>query len=167
MNNQPYQPDPRVPEYPGSNDPTIPDAQMYRTANRSATAQSDQNYGNPRNNQGDRRPEIPEDTNAERSNIRYWITHVIYYILGVLEVIMLLRFLFRLLDANPSNSFVSFLYSLSYVFVAPFEGIFTDPHVGRVVLEITTLIAMLIYALVAWGLVWLGRIIFAPTYSSR
>jgi hypothetical protein len=177
MNNQPYQPDPPVPDYPGASDQTIPDAPAYGAANHSVRSYNDnrgvsvqserQSYVDPRGNRVERRSETVEDTNAQRANIRYWITHVIYYILGVLEVILLLRFIFKLLAANAGNGFVAFLYDLSYVFVAPFEGIFTDPHVGRVVLEITTLIAMLIYALIAWGLVWLCRIIFAPTYTSR
>lgn len=177
MSNQPYQPDPRAPDYPGASDQTIPDAPPYGAANHSVKSYNDnrgvsvqserQSYVDPRGNHVERRTETVEDTNAQRANIRYWITRVIYYILGVLEVIMLLRFIFKLLGANEGNGFVAFLYNLSYVFVAPFEGIFNDPHVGRVVFEITTLIAILIYALVAWGLVWLGRLIFAPNYSSR
>jgi hypothetical protein len=175
MSNQPYQPDPRVPDYPGASDQTIPDVPAYNANNTARSynnngvaAQSErQSYVGPGGQRIERRAEVVEDTNVQRANIRYWIARVIYFILVVLEVIMALRFIFKLLGANESNGFVSFLYNLSYVFVAPFEGIFTDPHIGRVVFEITTLIAMLIYALVAWGLVWLGRLIFAPNYSGR
>ena len=55
-----------------------------------------------------------------------------------------------------------FLYNLSHVFVAPFNGIFNDQALGRSVFEMSTLIAMLVYALIAWGIVSLGRVIFAP-----
>ncbi|TMB85223.1 MAG: YggT family protein [Chloroflexi bacterium] len=111
--------------------------------------------------------DVFEDENLRRANIRYWITRTTYFVLGVLEIILLLRFLFRLLGANQGSSFVVFLYNLSHVFVVPFYGIFNDPAFGNSVLEITTLIAMLIYALLAWGIVSLGKLVFAPKLSSR
>ncbi|MBO0792730.1 MAG: YggT family protein, partial [Ktedonobacteraceae bacterium] len=77
-----------------------------------------------------------------------------------------LRFVFRLLGANQGSDFVVFLYNLSHVFVYPFNGIFNDQTIGKVsVFEVSTLIAMLVYALVAWGLVALGRVIFAPSLT--
>jgi hypothetical protein len=112
--------------------------------------------------------EVSEDKNLQRANMRYWTTRIIYFILGVLEVIMGLRFIFRLLGASQGNGFITFLYSLSHAFVAPFNGIFNDQAIGNVsVFELSTLIAMLIYALIAWGLVALGRMIFSPTYDSQ
>lgn len=175
MSNQPYQPDPRVPDYPGASDQTIPDVPAYNANNtvrsynnNGVAAQSErESYVDPSGRHVEHHAEVVEDTNLQRANIRYWITRVIYFLLGVLEVIMALRFIFKLLGANAGNGFVSFLYNLSYVFVAPFNSMFTNPSVGRIVFEITTLIAMLIYALVAWGLVWLGRLIFAPNYSGH
>jgi len=82
--------------------------------------------------------------------------------LGVLEVILALRLIFRLLGANEDNGFITFLYSLSHVFVGPFNGIFNDQALGRSVFEISTVVAMLVYALIAWGIVSLGRLLFAP-----
>jgi hypothetical protein len=50
------------------------------------------------------------------------------------------------------------------VFVGPFNGIFNDQTIGNTgVFEVSTLIAMLIYALIAWGIVSLARVVFAPT----
>ncbi len=169
---QPYPPDPR---YQEASDQTIPDAPPYNPANESSRsyegaggtyAQSQRrSYVDPQGNRVEQQAEVYEDPNRQRANIRWWAARVIYYILGVLEVILLLRFLFRLLGANAGNGFVAFLYNLSYVFAAPFLGIFTNPGQGNNVFEITTLIAMLIYALIAWGLVSLVRLVFAPTYS--
>jgi len=99
--------------------------------------------------------------------MRYWITRVVYYILAVLEVILLLRFIFRLLGASQGNDFVMFLYNLSHVFVGPFNGIFNDQALGRSVFELSTIVAMLVYALIAWGIVSLGRVVFAPNYTGR
>jgi len=79
-----------------------------------------------------------------------------------------LRQSFRLLRANQDNSFTQLLYHLSQVFVAPFDGIFHDQALGtRSVFELSTLIAMLVYALLAWGLVALSRVVFAPNESGR
>lgn len=84
--------------------------------------------------------------------------------LSVLEVILLLRFFFRLLGANQGSDFVLFLYSLSHVVVAPFNGIFNDQTLGSSsVLEVSTLIAMMVLALIVWGIVSLGKVIFVPS----
>ena len=174
MSNQPYSPDPRGYQQPpirvpseqgpyGAADDTIESSNTPR-----AYAQSrHEGYVNPVVNRVENPMDVFQDENLRRANIRYWITRTTYFVLGVLEIILLLRFLFRLLGANQGSSFVMFLYNLSHVFVVPFYGIFNDPSFGNSVLEITTLIAMLIYALLAWGIVSLGRLIFAPKLSSR
>ena len=168
MSNQPYSPQPpnQVPD----------DRRAYGAASNtvssansgSAYAESQhESYVDPMGNRVEKRAEVFEDENQRRANTRYWVSRIIYFALGVLEVILLLRFLFRLLGANQDNGFTMFLYNLSYVFVVAFKGIFTDPAVGRNVFEISTIVAMLVYALVAWGLVSLGRLIFAPNLSDR
>lgn len=109
-----------------------------------------------------------EDPNQRRLNLWSGLTMTIYFLLGVVEVILGLRFLFRLLGAHESSGFVRFLYDMSFPLAHPFAGIFTDPFLGgNSVFEVSTLIAMLIYALLAWGLVALLRILFAPRRASR
>jgi len=83
---------------------------------------------------------------------------IIYYILDVIEIILALRLVFRLLGANPNSGIVNFLYTISAPFVAPFVGIFHQPVSGTSVLEWSTVIAMIIYALVAYLIVQLVRI---------
>lgn len=87
---------------------------------------------------------------------------VIYYLLSLLEVLLGFRFIFMLLGANPRSGFTSFLYSITGIFIAPFSGIFspisTTGLASRSVFDPATLIAMLIYALAAWGIVRLLRI---------
>ncbi len=167
--NQPYQPDPRVPEY---EQPTMQDnrAAYNRTVENNAGAAYAQSqresYVDPAGNQVETQVEYAEDKNLKRANARYWVTTVTYFILGVLEVIMLLRLIFRLLGANQDNSFITFLYGLSHIFVGPFNGIFNDQAIGRAgVFETSTLVAMLVYALIAWGIVSLGKVMFAPVVS--
>jgi len=113
-------------------------------------------------NQVERHESIFVDENLRRANIRRRITTITYFVLGVLEVILLLRLLLRLLGANEVSGFVMFIYNLSHIFVVPFNGIFNDQALGRSVFETSTLIAMIVYALLAWGIVSLGRLVFAP-----
>ena len=78
---------------------------------------------------------------------------VIYYITGVIIALLLLRLLLLLLAANQGNGFVDFIYALSGVFAAPFYGIFSyTPAYGSSVFEVSTVVAIIIYALVGWGL---------------
>lgn len=82
---------------------------------------------------------------------------VVYYMLGILEVLLGFRFLFKLFGANPESGFVSFIYSVSGVFVSPFTTIFmSQPTPGidtEAIMEFGTIIAMIVYALIAWGVV--------------
>ncbi len=169
-------PDPRMQGYDQPTEPVPPTyGQPYGVGNNSvrstegsAYSQSQsENYVDSMGNRVENRVEVYEDKNQNRAYTRYWITTVMYFVLGVLEVIMGLRLLFRLLGANQGNSFIMFLYNLSHVFVGPFNGIFNDQALGRSVFEISTLVAMLVYALVAWGIVSLGRVIFAPVQPGR
>jgi len=67
------------------------------------------------------------------------------------------RFTLKLLGANPSSGFVDLIYSVTNVLVAPFTGIFSTPtaegDIVSSVFETSTLVAIVVYALIAWGLV--------------
>lgn len=52
------------------------------------------------------------------------IAAIVYILGGILELLLGLRFLFRLFGANPDNSIVNFIYEWSTPIVAPFSGIF-------------------------------------------
>lgn len=62
-----------------------------------------------------------------------------------------LRFILRLLAADPGNTFVAWVYDATAELLAPFRGIFPQQVVeGQFVIEFSTLFAMLIYALVGY-----------------
>lgn len=77
---------------------------------------------------------------------------VIWFITGLICVIIATRFVFLLLGANPGAAFTDFVYALSAPFVAPFVGIFGEPTYGRSILEISSLVAIAVYVLIAWGI---------------
>ena len=100
---------------------------------------------------------IHEDTIKRTGQGNLKARKIVYYILGVLEVLFAFRLVFKLLGANPESPFVSFIYTVSQTFLAPFSGIFrsavTKGIEAQSVLEPTTIIAMIVYAVVAWGIV--------------
>ncbi|GAC1349389.1 MAG: hypothetical protein NVS4B7_15310 [Ktedonobacteraceae bacterium] len=81
----------------------------------------------------------------------------------VLEITLLLRFLFKLIGASPDNIFASFLYALTNVILLPFSNLVGNPSLHpNQAFEWTTLIAMGIYALIFWLLRRLVRITITP-----
>ena len=81
------------------------------------------------------------------------IRRAIYYIFGIIIALLILRLILLLLAANQGAPFVDFVYNLSAVFAWPFFGIFSyQPTYGQSTLEISTLVAILVYALLAMGL---------------
>jgi hypothetical protein len=78
---------------------------------------------------------------------------VIWYVAGVLLVLLAFRFVFALLGANPNNGFANFIYTVSHPFVAPFFSLFGyNLRYGISRFETYTLVAMAVYAVIAWGL---------------
>ena len=80
-------------------------------------------------------------------------TQAVWYILNVIEGLLLFRFILRLLGANAAAGFTNFIYTLSYPFVAPFINVFRALRFGNATFEWSTLLAMLVYWLIAWGIV--------------
>jgi len=81
------------------------------------------------------------------------LARIVWYIAGVLLVLLAFRFILALLGANPSNQFANFIYTASHPFVAPFFSLFGyNLHYGVSRFEIFTLVAMLVYAVIAWGI---------------
>lgn len=77
---------------------------------------------------------------------------IVWLIVGIINVIIALRFVFLLLGANRGASFTDFIYSLSAPFVAPFVGIFGEPVYGKSVFEVSSVLAIVIYLLLGWGI---------------
>ncbi len=80
-------------------------------------------------------------------------TQIVWYVLGVLEVLLAFRFVLKLLGANPAAGFSNFIYSLSYPFTLPFSSVFGRTEVSGSIFEWTTLLAMAVYWLVAFGII--------------
>ena|ERR1700691_6475303 len=93
------------------------------------------------------------DTEQEKAHNENVAARVIWYIAGILLVLLAFRFVFALLGANPANGFANFIYSASHPFVSPFFGIFNyNVRYGVSRFEAYTLVAMVVYSLIAYGI---------------
>lgn len=107
----------------------------------------------------ERREVVMEDVNARRRQTIERVSALISFLFSVLEGLIGLRVLLKLMETNPQNAFASTVYNFTALFLAPFTGLTSNPAVDGIVLEITSIIAMIVYALIAWAvirLVWLA-----------
>jgi hypothetical protein len=91
-------------------------------------------------------------------------TQLIWLVLSLIEAVIGLRVIFKLIGVNAANPFAALLYNVSSFFVAPFASLTGAPAAGGMVLEVSSVIAMLVYLLIAWGL---ERIVYVLFYRPR
>lgn len=98
------------------------------------------------------------------------IEYLIYFFFGILEVLLAFRLVFKLAGASTSSAFVNFVYGFTGLFILPFEGIFRRGLAQGIetasVLEPATLVAIIVYVVVAWGIVTLVRILSGEQQQS-
>ncbi len=95
---------------------------------------------------------------ANRAWDVYRTSQVIYFALAVLETLLIIRIILRLLAANASAPFTELVYGITYPFVALFSGVFSSAGAGGSVFEPSSLLALIIYPLVAWLIVRVIRL---------
>lgn len=74
---------------------------------------------------------------------------------GIINGLLIIRFILSALAANPTNLFASFIYTLTEVFVSPFQGLFgvdTSLDGTNARIEVETLMAMIVVAFIGWGI---------------
>jgi uncharacterized protein YggT (Ycf19 family) len=92
------------------------------------------------------------------------VTQLIWLFLGIVEGLLALRFIFKLVGVNAANAFATLVYSVTDFFLAPFASLAGAPSAGGMVLEVSTLIAMIVYGLIGWVL---ERIVYVLFYRPR
>ena len=107
---------------------------------------------------------VQQEPEREQRIFSFKITQLIWLALGILEAIIALRVGLKLIGANPDSPIVSLIYGFTYIFLFPFEGMTATPAAGSLVLELSSLFAMMIYALIAWAV---ERIIWLLLYRPR
>ena len=83
-------------------------------------------------------------------------SRVVWFIAGIIITLLAFRFVFILLGANSGNGFANFIYTVSHPFASPFFGIFNyQQQYGQAKFELSSLVAIAVYALVAYGITML------------
>jgi hypothetical protein len=107
------------------------------------------------------------NTNVQRETVKQQTStpgtvifrRVVWYITGIIITLLALRLVLLLLAANNENAFVGFIYAISGLFAAPFFGIFNyQPAYGQFVFEVSTVVAIAVYALLGWGIAKLATL---------
>lgn len=103
--------------------------------------------------------QVVRDVAAERRMGLFQLNRILWSMLAFLEILLAIRFVLRMIAANANSGFAMLMYGITGVFVAPFNGLIGTPTSGGAALEVTTLIAMVIYALIFWGVAYVIRMV--------
>jgi hypothetical protein len=158
----------RRPEYNGD-DPRYTARETYRE--RSGAAYPDdaehevysERVSSPQGDRVVQAERVYEPSAAERrAAIESRVNQIVWFIAGLIMAIIAIRFVLFLLGANRGSGFFQFIYALSQPFVLPFLGLFEEPSYGGSVFESASVVAVIVYALVAYAIARLVTIVLAP-----
>lgn len=91
--------------------------------------------------------------NSPSTKPLYRGTQIVWYIVGILEILLAFRFLLKFMGANAGAGFTSFIYGITQPFAAPFLSVFSVSKVEGSIFEWTTLLAMLVFWLIALAII--------------
>jgi uncharacterized protein YggT (Ycf19 family) len=106
------------------------------------------------------------DPYAGRRERAYRLRQGIYILFGVIEVLVAIRFILRVFGANAQAGFAQLIYGVTGPLVAPFQGLFGTVQAEGSVFESQSVVALVVYALVAWLIVRLAGLAFGETRSA-
>ena len=98
------------------------------------------------------------EAGREQRIFSFKATHLVWLLFGVLEAMIALRIGLMLIGANPGSPIVALIYGFTNLFLFPFTGLVGSPTAGVMVLELSSMFAMLIYGLIAFAVertIWL------------
>jgi hypothetical protein len=95
-----------------------------------------------------------------------FVARIINGLIGIAEVLLLVRLVLELLGANAASPFVAWAYSISGALIGPFNGAFPVVYLtASSVLDVVAIVAMVGYALLGWLLIELLTFIFGAVDS--
>lgn len=88
------------------------------------------------------------------------VTTLIQYVVGLVEILIILRVILRLFGASTRAPFAGWVYQTSQPLLKPFEGLFPSPIVdGTFVVDFSALFAATMYALLGLAAIELVKYI--------
>ena len=104
-------------------------------------------------------PGVPPESSevVSTSNPGWRAVQFVYLVFGLIDGLLLLRLVLKLLGANPEAGFSNWLYNVTAVFLGPFKNILPTIGTTQSQLEMSVVVAILVYALAGWAvalIVW-------------
>jgi YGGT family len=107
---------------------------------------------------------LQNEPEREQRILSFKVTQLVWLLFGILEALIALRIGLLLIGANPNSPIVALIYGFTYLFLFPFAGMISSPTAGSMVLEISSMFAMLIYGLIGWAV---ERVVWLVLYRPR
>lgn len=127
---------------------------------------NDPRYSDPR-----REPVVPgdeevvhervEDTNASRHRAISVVCSIITFLCGLFAVVLVVKIILTLANANPSNGFASFVDDFSSAVSLGFDGLF-NPGSEKMAVVLNYGMAAIVWLLIGAGLTYLIRRLATP-----
>lgn len=95
------------------------------------------------------------------------IQRLIWLVSSVVQGIIFLKIILLLVDANPNNMFAGFIFEASAFLLSPFNNLVNNITISGATFDLTALIAILVYGLVAWLLTELVWVVFSPSTKKQ
>lgn len=98
--------------------------------------------------------EAPQKVFNKKKRI-FRLNQIVWYILGVIEVLLTFRIVLKAVAANQESGFTSFIYALTGPLALPFRGIIGASIDGNSLIEWSSVFAVVVYLVIAGGFVYL------------
>lgn len=114
----------------------------------------------------DRLETVAYDPFENRRLAAYRLTQLVYWVFGLVEGLIAIRLILKALGANPAAGFAQFIYGITAPLVEPFMNLFGNPTYQNSVLKLSSIVGLVVYALLAWLLARLVWIVVGETRSA-
>ena len=111
-----------------------------------------------------------DSSNSPSTKPLYRGTQIVWYILSVIEILLVFRIILKALDANTAAWFTSFIYGITNPLASPFLKVFSVTQIQWNIIEWTTLLAMFVYWVIAIGIINLflmGKTVSIPEAAEK
>jgi hypothetical protein len=92
---------------------------------------------------------VQREPGLTRRFLSFKATQIILLSFSILEILIALRIILKLIGANPDNPTVALIYGFTSLFLIPFAGLIKSPTTNGMILETSSIFAIVIYALTA------------------
>jgi len=86
------------------------------------------------------------------------IFRILYTLTTFLQTLIVFRIILKVINADSTNSIVSWIYNMTETFIEPFKGIIAEEMlIDRFSIELTPILALVFYAILGFVFVELSK----------